>query len=56
LLDEPDASVRPALLSWPFEGLDDPDDAFAMVVPLLCGTDHPPPTCVVGLAGVTKPL
>lgn len=31
LLDELDASVRPALLSEAFEGLDDRDDDFAMM-------------------------
>ncbi len=31
LLDELDASVRPALLSDAFEGLDDRDDDFAMM-------------------------
>lgn len=34
LLDELDARVLPALLSVAFEGLDDRDDPFAMVVPL----------------------
>jgi hypothetical protein len=34
LLDELDASAFPALLSVAFEGLDDRDDPFAMVVPL----------------------
>jgi hypothetical protein len=44
LLDESDASVRPALLSWPFEGFpDDRDDDFAMVRSfLLVRKDRPP--------------
>jgi hypothetical protein len=34
LLDELDASVRPALRSVAFEGLDDRDEPFAMSLPL----------------------